>query len=921
MTHCRTCSRSVAQGDRFCPSCGSSVVADADAPTIVTKPASPPNGRAARTPPSGSEGLAEPRFLPGTILAGRYRVVGLLGRGGMGEVCRADDLKLSQPVALKFMPEELERDGERLGLLLNEVRIARQISHPNVCRVYDVGEVDGHQFISMEYVDGEDLASLLRRIGRLPQDKAIQIARQLCAGLAAAHARGILHRDLKPSNVMIDGRGHVRITDFGLAGLAEEIKGRDVRSGTPDYMAPEQLAGRDVSVRSDIYALGHVLYELFTGKRAFRADSLVELARLQREATPTSPSAHVRGLDPVVEQVILRCLEKDPAVRPASALAVAAALPGGSPLEAALAAGETPSPEMVAAAGPHGGVRPALAVMCLAIVVAAVPLLALLHERTTLYGIVPVERPIMALAVDAREIIRSFGYTDPPTDRAWEVAEYPPALQYLAETDAGPRRWEPLARPGQLGLFFRYRQSPHPLAPQTIGGQVTFEQPPPREGDIRLTLDLEGRLLHFVAEPPPVSHAVEPERSVDWSVLFGAARLDIADFEPTEPTIQPPVFADVRRAWKGTLPHLGDLPARVEAATLHGRPVFFQTVTPCDPTWSEQTRLAREATPFDEAAQMSGLGVLLAILAGAIFLAHRNWRLDRGDRKGALRLVGYLLALRMAHWAVTGHHVTDLGEEIGSMIVVLGGALLIAALTWLLYLALEPYARKLWPEALVSWSRLLAGRLRDPLVGRDLLFGFAIAVGVIALESLPVLVAPALGLPPPAPKSWGIAALAGGRWAFGELFAVQLVSLSAPFVNVLLFLLLRILLRKPWLAAIAFCAIGSVFSAFGYLEIGGAASPGLMALGCIEGAITSVLLLVVIMRFGVVSTVAFYLMANLVASYPITLDASAPFFATSLLAMLVILGLAVYAFHVSLGGQRVFADAIFREQPLRRPSA
>ena len=203
--------------------------------------------------------------MPGTVLAGRYRITGLLGRGGMGEVYRADDLKLEQPVALKFLPHGLDADGERLARFYREVRVARQVSHPAVCRVYDVGEAEGHFFLSMELVDGENLASLLRRIGRLPPDKALDIARQLCAGLAAAHEKGVLHRDLKPANLMLDGQGNVRITDFGLAGLAESLREEDVRSGTPCYMSPEQLQGREVSVRSDIYALGLVLYELYTG--------------------------------------------------------------------------------------------------------------------------------------------------------------------------------------------------------------------------------------------------------------------------------------------------------------------------------------------------------------------------------------------------------------------------------------------------------------------------------------------------------------------------------------------------------------------------------------------------------------------------------------------------------------------------------
>ena len=171
------------------------------------------------------------------LLDSRYRIIERAGKGGMGEVYRADDLKLGQPVALKFLPEAVDRDPARLTQLHAEVRMARQVSHPNVCRVYDVDEIEGHTFLSMEYVDGEDLASLLRRIGRFPQDRAIELARQICAGLAAAHDRGVVHRDLKPANIMLDGGGRIRITDFGLAGTS----GESLRAGTPAYMAPSRL--------------------------------------------------------------------------------------------------------------------------------------------------------------------------------------------------------------------------------------------------------------------------------------------------------------------------------------------------------------------------------------------------------------------------------------------------------------------------------------------------------------------------------------------------------------------------------------------------------------------------------------------------------------------------------------------------------
>ncbi len=260
-------------------------------------------------PPSTSvpsASLDEGRFPPGMVLADRYRIIGLIGQGGMGEVYRASDLKLGQPVALVFLPAATAENPQLLARFHAEVRIARQVSHPNVCRVYDIGEVGGSTFLSMEYVDGEDLSSLLRRIGRLPGDKAIEIARKLCAGLAAAHDKGLLHRDLKPANVMIDGRGQVLITDFGLAAFAGQIEDGQVRDGTPAYMAPEQLAGKEVSVRSDVYALGLVLHEMFTGKRAFEDGS--------KRTTPTNVTSLAKDIDPLVECVILRCLDLEPLI-------------------------------------------------------------------------------------------------------------------------------------------------------------------------------------------------------------------------------------------------------------------------------------------------------------------------------------------------------------------------------------------------------------------------------------------------------------------------------------------------------------------------------------------------------------------------------------------------------------------------------
>jgi len=257
----------------------------------------------------------------GEILAERYRILTWLGRGGMGEVYHAEDLRLRQPVALKFLPPALAADPARLKQFHNEVKIAREVSHPNVCRVYDIGDVDGHLFLSMEYVEGEDLAAALRRVGRFPEDQAIELTRQICAGLCAAHARGVLHRDLKPANIMLTKEGRARLMDFGLAaaGAVEHVL-----EGTPAYMAPEQLQGREVTLRSDIYALGLVMYELFTGARAFDASSIDELVAQRAMGAVRSPTAFVPTLHASVERAILQCLDPDPQKRPSSAVAVSA---------------------------------------------------------------------------------------------------------------------------------------------------------------------------------------------------------------------------------------------------------------------------------------------------------------------------------------------------------------------------------------------------------------------------------------------------------------------------------------------------------------------------------------------------------------------------------------------------------------------
>jgi serine/threonine protein kinase len=631
MATCPSCGSDAPASGRFCSSCGAPFSAEPPSDDLATmdyaspqKPGTtpkPPSGSSSRLSNSSTTLLNEGRFLPGRLLAGRYRIVALLGRGGMGEVYRADDLTLGQAVALKFLPEKATNDEALLERFRNEVRVARKVSHPNVCRVYDVGEVDGHTFFTMEYVDGEDLASLLRRIGRLPSDKALEIARQLCAGLAAAHAKGVLHRDLKPANIMLDGRGQVVVTDFGLAGLIGQIAGSDIRSGTPAYMSPEQLEGRDVDVRSDIYALGLVLYEIFTGKRAFSAETLPDLVRTRNERTPSRPSSVVKDMDPAVERVILRCLEADPASRPSAVISVAAALPGGDPLAAALAAGETPSPQMVAAAGEAAGISPRNALFCFVVAMFALALTSYLNIHVSALEQMHLELSPDVLNQKAREIIQKLGYADRPIDRSGHFDYDNDFQDYVSKNDKPRPDWGAIIAARPSLLFYWFRESPQYMLATDFQDLlltpdvISIDDPPLiSSGMVTLKIDPQGRLLSFEAMPPQKEDGpTQPTPAIDWTALFSAAGLDPSQLTPAQPQWNSLAAADVRMAWTGKWPG-SNRPLRVEAATWRGKPDFFLLVGP----WTKPTRMtADDSTGAEKVTHVVFLTIFMLVLVGS----------------------------------------------------------------------------------------------------------------------------------------------------------------------------------------------------------------------------------------------------------------------------------------------------------------
>ncbi|HXA66555.1 MAG TPA: serine/threonine-protein kinase [Bryobacteraceae bacterium] len=733
--------------------------------------------RESRRPSSSSP--EEGRFPAGTVLAGRYRILGLLGHGGMGEVYRAYDLILNQAVALKFLAGGRMSESA-LARFRNEVRIARQVSHPNVCRVYDIGFIEGLHFLSMEYLDGEDLDFLLRRIGRLPQDKAIEFARKICAGLAAAHERGVLHRDLKPSNIMIDGRGQVRITDFGLAVVATELSLRDVRSGTPAYMSPEQKAGKDVTTRSDLYSLGLVLYEMFTGKR--------------RTSPTSNPSDLVKDLDPTIERVILRCLEEEPKRRPSSALAVAMALPGGDPIAAALAAGEIPSPEMVAASEEKDGFSTRTAMLCfLAGVVLLLATNTLMYPKLSVFGpdraeiVIPPE----ALAFRANDILRQLGYTEQPQSTAYgfDCCDAP-NLRFVEKQ--GARRDALLASHQPPVIRFWYRQHQSQFLADPSFSAITYDLPANVEPEmVRLALDAKGRLIALEARPRSARAAVqgtEAEHAFDWGALFAVADLNPARFTPVPPVATPPMAFDARAAWIGT--YAADRPeqVRIEAAAWLGRPVYFDIAG----DWHRQSELTGPPRPV--LTVLAFLGV--CAVGGAALLAWRNLRLGRGDRKGAQRIAVFVFLCFTCVWVLGTAHVASLWE-IRLLFVGISEAGFASGLVWLAYLAIEPYARRHWPDSLISWNRLLAGRLRDPLVASHVLVGFC---AFWAAAQIVFWVYAAVSAPPIVPFPTAITALdSTTHFAAGLLAHAGGVPALGMAILVLV-ILLRLLLRRVEIA-------------------------------------------------------------------------------------------------------------------------
>ena len=597
---------------------------------------------------------------------------------------------------------------------------------------------------------------------------------------------------------------------------------------------------------------------------------------------------------------MLRCLDKNPAVRPVSAISVAARLPGGDPLAAALAAGETPSPAMVAAAGESAGLRPRVATACLAGFFVLMAAVVALVSQYGITRIVPLDYPPDVLANKAQEMIGRFGYTEKPRDTAYGLSWNSEYIAYVGRTDKSPNRWAAVREGREAAIEFWYRTSPRYLAAHeyfgsgVANGRVGIDDPSEREpGQQKVWLSSSGRLLRFEAVPPPVEPPQKaPVPIVNWQSLFEAGGLDIAAFKPADPMWAPPAWGDARAAWIETAPVGAEAATRIEAAAWRGQPIFFRVINAWTPGQGQSTPAPTMASRVTQALV---IGFIAAMVIGAIVLARYNLAHGRGDLRGASRLAVFVCAMILTGWAIEASHVAA-WWEVPLFILGFSYALFAAAAVWCLYVALEPFIRKLWPHTIISWSRLLAGRLADPLVGRDLLVGlmcgalFSLSIwGELALRT-------AYGFSP-FPKQTGLDALLGSRFIASSAIAYSYSAIVNTLGLFVVVFLLRLLLRRDWLAGGALVLFGAVGSLTTSTDL------SLVTAGF--NLVTLLVFVTLLLRFGLVAiTVANFVSASLTTAFPISAEFSRWYGGGTVVVLLAFSALAVYGYRLSLGGRR-----------------
>jgi hypothetical protein len=512
-------------------------------------------------------------------------------------------------------------------------------------------------------------------------------------------------------------------------------------------------------------------------------------------------------------------------------------------------------------------------------------------------------------AQKARELVVKLGYTDKPADTALGF-DYDTNFQSYVEHEAMKSNWDQLLSARPSLLQFWYRQSPDLMSADHyrdffLPGVVAEDDPPTTlSGMVNLKLDPRGRLITLQVIPPQKFEASVAATTTDWGPLFAAAELDATKLQPVEPQWNSLAVADTRVAWTGLWPGT-TRPLRVEAAAWQGRPVFFALVGDWNKPWRMVNAAKSAQEKRNQEAAITTLTALITILLAGLAMARRNYRHGRGDREGAWRLALLMFVLEMVLWLCRTHFVAGF-ETAGNALFAIASALLVAGLAWMIYMAVEPWIRRRWPQAMISWSRLISGQIRDPLLGRDILFGAAFGALWLVIVQSSFIPLTRMGA---APSLSSGAYLLGGRQALGQWLLQAPMSLLGTLQFFFLLLRLKLLVesvcrlvkvkvaRSEWIAAVPFIAIWVVIQAMHSTH---------PAVEVPRIFLVYLVLVIVLLRFGLVPLAVGVYTVDMLANVPFSADFSAWYATTSLLTLISVVALAGWGFYHSLGGERVW---------------
>ncbi len=529
---------------------------------------------------------------------------------------------------------------------------------------------------------------------------------------------------------------------------------------------------------------------------------------------------------------------------------------------------------------------PASGAAWIALVITLLAATAVVFGRTSFLARIPAIKPVDVLEDRAETLRQSFGYGDRPADHVRDFTFDNAYLRWLETSGTGPMKWAGLSTGRPPALRFWYRTSPTPLLPFNVNASVSLTDPPLLlHGMTLVILDPEGRLQRFEAAPPQVeAQAPSPSARVDWAPLFAAADLDPAAFTEVTPSRTPFAFADERKAWSGVVPGTS-IPVTIDAAGYRGRPILFDIVPP----WREPAR---------EPAPASGGGTnpiyVYVLLAGSALAAFGNVRRGRADRRGAARLAAFGCVVMSLVW-IFSPHVSDAAVDQRRLFVATGLALLIGAVLYLLYLGLEPYVRRSWPSMLVTWSRVLAGRLRDPLVGRDIAFGIACGAALSLMHAAADALPGRFGLNPPPPHTGELAVLLGARPYLLTLVGSINAGLQNALITVFGFAVFRAFFQWATRSGVRWSGrrwtragrvsisdrayerlfLALVVGAVAALSLAGTGGPAQRALEAGVQALTMMVILFVLLRIGIFAAAIMFIVNNVLVRVPLTFDPSA----------------------------------------------